>query len=406
MDRNKIVLLIVIAGAAALLAVTALVSRKDGKRAEQADVLDSARSGVVVHELDKAYQGYNIYCSRGEPVVYLIDMAGKLVHQWSHPGERIWVWDHVIMLENGDVVVINKFRELLRLDWNSKVVWKRPIEVHHDVVRSPDNTFYAIVRELMPYRQLLVRFPSILHLTDGAEGIDRWSTYEQLEEIKQALDQRSFLDTVLDSMLTQGSWLEVRQNLSKRAEAVKLTGGKLAYDYFHLNTISILPDTPLGRRDSKFGPGNLLICFRNVNQIAVLDWDTKQILWAWGEGVLEWPHHPTMLENGNILVFDNGVKREYSTVIELNPVTNAIEWEYLADPPESFYTYEKGSAQRLPNGNTLICDGDNGRAFEVTKDGEIVWEWLNPHTKRGHRVQVYRMTRLSPEMVDPLLADT
>ena len=112
-----------------------------------------------------------------------------------------------------------------------------------------------------------------------------------------------------------------------------------------------------------------------------------------------------MVENGNILIFDNGVERKYSRVIEIDPVTETIEWEYVADPPKSFYTFEKGSAQRLPNGNTLICDGDNGRAFEVTRRGEIVWEWLNPEFLQGRRLQVYRMMRLPPAMVEPLLGE-
>jgi outer membrane protein assembly factor BamB len=110
-----------------------------------------------------------------------------------------------------------------------------------------------------------------------------------------------------------------------------------------------------------------------------------------------------MVGSGNILVFDNGVRRGASRVLEVNPHTGAVEWEYSADPPESFYTYEKGSAQRLPNGNTLICDGDNGRAFEVTPEGETVWEWLNPALRKGRRVQLYRIERIPPDRIEPLL---
>jgi hypothetical protein len=170
-----------------------------------------------------------------------------------------------------------------------------------------------------------------------------------------------------------------------------------------MNTVTILPDNPLAAKDRAFAPGNLLICFRNVNQVAILEKDSKEALWAWGEGHLEWPHHPTMLANGNILIFDNGVARKYSRVIELDPVIGTIVWEYLADPPEAFYTYGKGSAQRLPNENTLICEGDRGRAFEITSDGETVWEWFNPRTKKGRRVQIYRMMRYPPDYVEPLL---
>jgi hypothetical protein len=147
----------------------------------------------------------------------------------------------------------------------------------------------------------------------------------------------------------------------------------------------------------------MLVCFRNVNQIAVLSGDRGEILWAWGEGELEWPHHPTVVQGGNILIFDNGTRRKYSRLIEIDPLSEEIEWEYVADPPSDFFTPEKGSSQRLPNGNTLICEGDKGRSFEITREGEVVWEWFNPAMTGRHRVQVYRMMRLAPEVVEPLL---
>ena len=68
----------------------------------------------------------------------------------------------------------------------------------------------------------------------------------------------------------------------------------------------------------------------------------------------------------------------YSRAVEVNPATNKIEWEYKADPPQSFYSSLVSSARRLPNGNTLICEGMKGRLFEVTMEGEIVWEYLSP----------------------------
>ena len=101
-------------------------------------------------------------------------------------------------------------------------------------------------------------------------------------------------------------------------------------------------------------------------------------------GEISHQHAPTLLDNGNILLFDNGMHRRdgslicRSRVLEVNPVTNEIEWEYKADPPQSFYSSLISNARRLPNGNTLICEGMKGRIFEVTMDGEIVWEYINP----------------------------
>jgi hypothetical protein len=355
---------------------------------------------VVMYNPDKVYNGYNIYCSRISPEAFLMDMMGNVVHRWSYPPEYDLkeddgVWDYAIMLDNGDLVVISKFRELIRLNWDSELLWKKKMEVHHEVALTPENTFYVIVREIKTYRGVGVDFPVIVHLTSNGDEIERWAAYDHLSEIKNVFDQKSFLDTVFDNM----SWFEVCKMFLKRG-LTRIQGYDEDYSYFHMNAISILPDTALGRTDKRFQEGNLLICFRNVNQIAILDKNTKKVMWVWGEGVLEWPHHPTMLNTGNILIFDNGVNRKYSKVVELNPVTKTVVWEYVADPPESFYSYQKGSAQRLPNGNTLICEGDEGRVFEVTNNGEIVWAWLNPVTRDGHREQVYRMIRLSPDKVE------
>ena len=365
--------------------------------------VDSTNSGVIVWDRDRAYGGYNLYCSRVRPEVRLIDMQGNLVHIWTYPPDSANTLDHAIMLENGDVVVIEKFKHLLRLDWDSNPVWRHRMEVHHDVMPLADGTFYTIIRDIREHRGLQVRFPAIVRLSADGLEIDRWSTYEHWEEMGAMLDRRSFLDTVLDSLIATDNAALADENLHKRRSLRKYARGNRVYDYFHLNTISLLPETPLAG-DPRFRPGNLLVCFRNVNQIAILDGDSKEMLWAWGEGELEWPHHPTMLADGSILVFDNGVERKSSRVLEIDPETRRIEWQYFGDPPGTFYTYEKGSAQRLPNGNTLISEGNEGRAFEVTRTGEIVWEWLNPEIGKRRRVQIYRMERLLSETVEALPA--
>jgi hypothetical protein len=281
---------------------------------------------------------------------------------------------------------------LLRLDWQSQLIWSRALVVHHDVAQARGGGFHVITSESREHRGLEVRFPAFLRLSSSGEVLDRWSTYEHLQEIQQSLEPEYFLDTILDRIEADPN--ETRPGLDRKSKL---------YDYFHANTVTPLGATALGRQDRRFREGNLLICLRNVHQILVLDQDDQRILWSWGAAELQRPHHPTQLENGHILVFDNGVERGYSRVLELDPVTQKIEWEYVADPPESFYTRQKGSAQRLPNGNTLICEGDPGRTFEVTRAGEIVWEWLNPLVRSGRRGSVYRMGRLAPEVIEPLL---
>jgi outer membrane protein assembly factor BamB len=137
------------------------------------------------------------------------------------------------------------------------------------------------------------------------------------------------------------------------------------------------------------------VCIRNQSTLVIIDWDTKELLWAWGRGVLRGPHDATVLPNGNILVFDNGRGgRNWSRVVEVDPARGELVWEYRAKDPYSFYTGTRGANQRMTNGNTLITESDTGRAFEVTADGEIVWEFLNSNlTDKREPSVIVRMRR-------------
>ena len=72
-----------------------------------------------------------------------------------------------------------------------------------------------------------------------------------------------------------------------------------------------------------------------------------------------------------------------SRVLEIDPVKKEIVWQCTgtdsARPPWTFYSAFISSARRLPNGNSLIDEGMNGRFFQVTPQGEIVWEYVSPY---------------------------
>jgi hypothetical protein len=92
-------------------------------------------------------------------------------------------------------------------------------------------------------------------------------------------------------------------------------------------------------------------------------------------------------------------------VIELDPGTRQTVWEYQGNPPWTFFSPHISGAQRLASGNTLICEGQWGRVFEVTPAGEIVWEYINPHhgeQRPGVRAnsvfRAYRYAADSPEI--------
>ena len=107
---------------------------------------------------------------------------------------------------------------------------------------------------------------------------------------------------------------------------------------------------------------------------------TDEIVWAMRGPWLR-QHDPDLLANGNILLFDNqghvgpgGITR----VIEVDPRNQRIVWTYAGTPEEPFESEVRSSQARLPNGNTLITESDGGRIFEVTRPGQIVWNYVNP----------------------------
>jgi len=92
-------------------------------------------------------------------------------------------------------------------------------------------------------------------------------------------------------------------------------------------------------------------------------------------------------------------------VIELDPGTRKTVWEYQGNPPWTFFSPHTSGAQRLASGNTLICEGQWGRVFEVTPGGEIVWEYINPHqgaqrpgVLANSLFRAYRYTADAPEI--------
>src|SRR5262249_44295083 len=158
--------------------------------------------------------------------------------------------------------------------------------------------------------------------------------------------------------------------------------------------------------------GDILASYRPTSTVIRISRKTGKIIWKLGPPTVAGQHGPTLLENGNILIFDNGPHRlddsvPYSRVIEINPATNEIAWKYQDKPAWNFFSPRMGYAQRLPNGNTLITESSFGRFFEVTKEGEIVWEYVNPFFGKpffggppmSESNQVFRAIRYSEEEI-------
>jgi hypothetical protein len=127
--------------------------------------------------------------------------------------------------------------------------------------------------------------------------------------------------------------------------------------------------------------GDVVISCRNNSRVAIID-TNDEMTWRYGAPDTAHQHHATWQANGNVQIFDNGMHRQrgmsVSKVIEVDPKTDEVAWSYQGSPPAQFFSGHISGATRLPNQNTLICEGTSGRLFEVTKAGAVVWEWWNP----------------------------
>jgi outer membrane protein assembly factor BamB len=174
-------------------------------------------------------------------------------------------------------------------------------------------------------------------------------------------------------------------------------------DLLHTNTIEIL-DGRLAAQCPAFRAGNLLISVLELDTVAVLDPDRGEIVWAL-TGPWRKQHQPTVVGRGSLLVFDNlGAGPDRSRVLEIDPFTQEVLWRYGGDRATDFFSKTLGTAQRLPNGNTLITESENGRAFEVTPDGSVVWELVSPHRAGEHDELVavlFEVVRLPPDFPFP-----
>jgi len=164
-----------------------------------------------------------------------------------------------------------------------------------------------------------------------------------------------------------------------------------------------MSDARLAARAELYSLSNVVVTLRHQDAVVVIDWARKKVVWAWGQDELSGPHDAVVLPSGNILIFDNGLARGWSRVVEVDPMTRRIVWQYRAAEPETFFTLTRGASQRLPNGNTLIAQSGRGRAFEVTRAGEIVWEFLNPNLTEHGRGAIVRMRRVEPAVVEAWL---
>jgi len=339
------------------------------------------------YSLARAYNGYTLFTPISSNIVWLMDMTGHFVHRWETPYEPAL---HGVLLPNGRLLYAGRMegqtyaREigigaggvLAEYDWEGNELWRyEDMSMHHDFWRL-ENGNTMVLRWIDVPHDMVKHIPGGVPDTDGKGGMVA-DSFREIDRDGQVV------------------W-EWHAHHHLRPELFAICPMCSRHEWTHMNSCFVLHD------------GDIMTTSFNLSRLFIISRKTGAIRWEWGEGQLAHPHNPTLLDNGNILLFDNGMHRRlsavaFSRVLEISPTTGEIVWEYTDRCPSSFFSCIMSGAQRLPNGNTLICESIKGRFFEITGDGEIVWEYVNPFFNYdslaglGYNNMVFRAYRYGPD---------
>jgi hypothetical protein len=345
----------------------------------------SDAAGVVLHEPGRAWPGYTLVTSLPNGRATLVDMQGRELRSFQDPGGAEARLSRAEILRNGDVLCLSpKSDTLSRLRFDGELLWRLPLEVHHDGVELPDGRLLVLTR----------RFRVIPSVDPERRSVDNLLTFVSADG--RVLEEHSLYDL-----------LEAEPRLLRVVRPPGLEGLPSGYniDPIHANAVFWLTDPRLEDTNPLFRPGRLLVTLRYLDAVALLDLQERRCVWAFGPGELEGPHDASLLSDGHMLVLDNGYEpRGWSRVVEVDPASGAIVWEYRASEPRRFHTSGRGTVQALPNGNVLVGNSNSGEAFEVDRAGRLVWRYLNPLRDEAGARGVIRVERYEPGFVEALLA--
>ncbi|MBM4053474.1 MAG: aryl sulfotransferase [Planctomycetes bacterium] len=372
MKKSKCVLKIAIP----ILSLLAIIGSWQGKSVNAGDAtIDQqtyrriSHTGLVAIDNGKAAKGYVLFTPMNNTCgeVFLIDTDnGEVVHKWElpyAPGVYGYLLPNGNLFYNGQVENDgawdlwpnwNSFKGgvMLEVDWDGNIVWELHSPYHHHDGRrtSSGGAIFLVVEKVSEE----IRDQVQGGIESSSEKGDMWA--DVIVEVDKtgnqiwkwhAKDHLDFDTDVIQSNCPRDEWT-------------------------HANTVVPLNDD------------EVMVSFRNISTVGIINKDTGDFVWKLGHSVFAQQHDPTLLDNGNILVFDNGQQREkepvpYSRVIELNRDTKEIVWRYRDVPAINFFSPTISGAQRLSNGNTLVTEGCFGRIFQVTSEKEVVWEYVSPY---------------------------
>ena len=388
------------------------------------------------------FKGYTLFAPLQNTDTYLIDDCGELVHSWESnllPGSGVYLLGDgsLLRLERLNTANFNaggKGGRLIRLDWDGELIWQYNLadttqQQHHDAAVLPSGNILALVWELVSEEEAIAagRDPETV---SGALWVDKVVELKPVgdNEAEIVWEWRLFDHLIQDFDSTKTNYGVVAEHPELMDfNYLGLTAGSPSQqvDWSHLNAV-----------DYNETLDQIVVSSRHFSEIWVIDHSTTieeaagntggnsgrggDILYRWGNPAVYdrgaeidqqffYQHDSRWIEEENgqirIMVFNNGLGRpggNYSSVDILDPPlqpdgTYAIDagafapavpsWTYSGQPNNPFYSLNISGAFWLENGNILVCEGNDGRLFEIQSDGTLVWEYVNPTNNFGSIVQ-------------------
>jgi hypothetical protein len=403
-------------------------------------------TGTTIFKPDKTWSGFTLIDTNDNQGAVLLDMNGNVVKHWpeinSMPGPFRILPGGYVMGGTTQRVPHQEAVALRQLDFDGNEVWRfdRTEQVtlesgetvwaarqHHDWQREGSAVgYYAPGADPLVDRgrTLILAHKNVMR----PDITDKSLEDDYLLEV--SWDGKVLWDWLASDHVDEFGFSEDARNAIYRS--VEYSEVRQSADWLHINAASYIgPNRWYDAGDTRFDPDNIMISMRGTSIIAIINRE-GHVVWRAGPDYRQTPaqeklgqiigqHHPHIIPEGlpgagNLLVFDNGgasgygfanpaapnginaIHRDYSRVLEFNPQTFEKVWEYSIPGTEHFrfFSHYVSSAQRLPNGNTMILEGADGRVFELTPDNEIVWEYVSPYfarnpPTRNHMFRAYRV---------------